>query len=294
VLIIAAAGNDYGGPCNYPGAYSEVVCVMATDSKNMLASFSNIGGEISAPGVYNYSTYLGSTYRYLSGTSMASPHVAGAAALIFSACPTCSASEVRNLINETAIDLGDPGKDILFGYGLVDLTSAFETLAPIEEEIVSDDPALDTPTEEPTDEGDDTTETPTTNPRKDSSTVQEILIVEPLPSKGLKYIPTEVSDIKIVYKLNPLVDNSNLVEVKMYLDNEYISSNTQQQGEFVVENELLNHSQHWVKVVATFEDNTQSTDQIIIDMTYLKSVERSTRKSVLGISISIFDWLGIF
>jgi len=52
-LVIAAAGNDGGAPCSYPAAYSNAVCVVATDSKNLLASFSNIGGELAAPGVYN-------------------------------------------------------------------------------------------------------------------------------------------------------------------------------------------------------------------------------------------------
>jgi subtilisin family serine protease len=55
VLLAAAAGNESGSPCNYPAAYNEVVCVVATDNTNKLASFSNIGGELAAPGVSNYS-----------------------------------------------------------------------------------------------------------------------------------------------------------------------------------------------------------------------------------------------
>jgi len=125
VLVVAAAGNDYGSPCSYPAAYSNAICVVATDSNNKLASFSNVGGELAAPGVSNYSTFLGSTYRTLSGTSMASPHVAGAAATIMSACTTCSTTEVRNILRDTAIDLGAEGQDIIFGYGLVDFSNRY-------------------------------------------------------------------------------------------------------------------------------------------------------------------------
>jgi subtilisin family serine protease len=64
VLLVAAAGNDSGAPCNYPAAYEDVICVVATDQDNKIASFSNIGGELAAPGVSNYSTYLGSQYAY--------------------------------------------------------------------------------------------------------------------------------------------------------------------------------------------------------------------------------------
>lgn len=288
VLIIAAAGNDGGAPCSYPAAYSNAVCVVATDSRNLLASFSNIGGELAAPGVYNYSTYIGSTYRYLSGTSMATPHVSGAAALLMSICTTCSSSEIRTLMRDTAVDLGEMGKDILFGYGLIDLTTAVASLQPT--------PVEETPTEEtPTEEQPVTEPTPTKTPKNTKTTLpQIIMILEPVISKGKKYIPTTSSDIDVKYSLSPILDENNVDKIRIYLDNKEIGSSIEQSGIFVVPKDLLNHSQHWVKVVATFKNKTESSAQLLIDMTYLRTNTKTSGKSVLGISFSIFDWLKIF
>ncbi len=293
VLVVAAAGNESGAPCSYPASYSNVICVMATDSRNMLASFSNIGGELSAPGVYNYSTYLGSTYRYLSGTSMASPHVAGASALLFSICPTCTSSEITQLLESTAIDLGEPGKDILFGYGLIDLTSAVLQLQP--EEIPVETPITETPEEPITEEP---TAKPTTPIKAPKRIAQSISIVEPVVTKAKKYIPTEVADITVKYTLTPILSDSTLTNVTIYVDNEEIESSTKQTDEFILASELFNHSQHWIKTVALFSDGVRSEAQIIVDMTYLKSLSRTSSRisgtSVLGISTSIFDWFRFF
>lgn len=122
VLLVAAAGNDYGGAVSYPAAYDTVVAVSATDSADNVASFSNVGPEVelAAPGVGILSTYKDGGYATLSGTSMATPHVSGAAALAWEANPLLSNAEVRALLQSTADDLGAAGKDNLFGYGLVD------------------------------------------------------------------------------------------------------------------------------------------------------------------------------
>lgn len=286
VLVVAAAGNNGGAPCSFPAAYSNAICVVATDSKNLLASFSNIGGELAAPGVYNYSTYLGSTYRYLSGTSMATPHVSGAAALLFSICQTCTSSEIRTLMRETAVDLGEVGQDILFGYGLIDLTAAVSKLQA--------QPIQETPSQPTIDEPQQNTEQKPTSPKEVKTTTQTIKILEPIASRGKKYIPNSVEDITVKYTLSPLSESSNLEKVYLYIDNKEIESSTEQSGTFVTSKDLFNHSQHWIKVVAKFNNGKESSDQIIIDMTYLRSLEKTNstkQKSVLGISTSIFDWL---
>ncbi|MBU4347685.1 S8 family peptidase [Candidatus Parcubacteria bacterium] len=134
IVQVAAAGNS-GGAVIYPAAYSEVIAVSATDKTDAIASWSSRGPEVdlAAPGVSIYSTYKGQTYATLSGTSMASPHVAGAAALVLTTPVDAwdldndgiwDPAEVQNKLEITAEDLGITGKDNLYGSGLVDAEKA--------------------------------------------------------------------------------------------------------------------------------------------------------------------------
>lgn len=134
MVIVAAAGNS-GGSVLYPAAYPEVIAVSATDQNNQLAWFSSRGPEVdlAAPGVSIFSTYKGSNYATLSGTSMAAPHVAGAAALVLNTPVGAydannngnwDPDEVQAKLQATAVDLGNAGFDNLFGYGLVNAYNA--------------------------------------------------------------------------------------------------------------------------------------------------------------------------
>ncbi len=136
IVIVAAAGNS-GGSVIYPAAYEEVIAVSATDSGNNIASFSSRGPEvdIAAPGVSVYSTYKSTKYATLSGTSMAAPHVAGAAALLIKTPVGLSdtdgdgvwdPSEVKAKLQASATDLGAPGFDTLFGAGLLNAFAAVQ------------------------------------------------------------------------------------------------------------------------------------------------------------------------
>lgn len=109
VVVVAAAGNNGSSQPTYPAYYSNAIAVAATDSDETKASFSNYGSwvDVAAPGVDIYSTYTGSSYRSLSGTSMATPHVAGLAGLLDA--QGRSASQIRAAIENTADPISGTG-----------------------------------------------------------------------------------------------------------------------------------------------------------------------------------------
>ncbi|MEP6819192.1 MAG: S8 family serine peptidase [bacterium] len=112
ILFVAAAGNDAANTDvspHYPSSYDapNVISVAATDSSDGLASFSNFGAQtvhLGAPGVSILSTERNNTYALESGTSMATPHVAGAAALLLSANPNLTVQQLKSLL----VFNGDP------------------------------------------------------------------------------------------------------------------------------------------------------------------------------------------
>lgn len=128
-LVVAASGNDNTDRPGYPAAYPEVLAVAATDPGGGKAEYSNYGDyiDVAAPGTSIASTYPGSRYAALSGTSMASPHVAALASLVRAANPELSNREVMDVLRNTAQDLGDEGKDPLYGYGQIDIRKALQT-----------------------------------------------------------------------------------------------------------------------------------------------------------------------
>lgn len=134
-LIVAAAGNSASSTKHYPAAYDEVIAVTATDQNDNPASFTTFGDwvEVAAPGVDIYSTISKNhtlpvvyPYDYLSGTSMATPHVSGTAALIWSQFPNVTRDWVRAKLRFTADDLGEPGFDKYYGYGRINARKAVE------------------------------------------------------------------------------------------------------------------------------------------------------------------------
>lgn len=133
ILHVAASGNYYGlFGVSYPARYDSVIAVGATDINNKKAGFTDTGKELelAAPGVDVRSCKRGGGYVIFSGTSMASPHAAGTAALVFASDIVDTNNngrindEVRNRLAETAIDLGSEGRDKNFGFGLVNAQAA--------------------------------------------------------------------------------------------------------------------------------------------------------------------------
>lgn len=122
VLLVAASGNDGMGEVSYPATYAACVAVGALDTTGGRAYFSNYGYalDLIAPGVGVVSTIPNSSYAYYDGTSMATPHVSGLAALVFSVNSSLTNKEARTILEGTCVDMGDAGWDMFTGYGLVD------------------------------------------------------------------------------------------------------------------------------------------------------------------------------
>ncbi len=131
VVVVAAAGNTGANIYYYPAAHSHAIAVAATDASDNRAGFSNWGDfvDVAAPGVNVWSTYRGGGYGMMTGTSMATPHVSGLAALILSLNPDLTPDQVRALIEQNADDLGTAGWDPYFGYGRINARRALAQTA---------------------------------------------------------------------------------------------------------------------------------------------------------------------
>lgn len=116
IICVAAAGNEELAQKAYPAGYPETIAVSAIDSMNSIATFSNVGSNIdfAAPGVN-----INSINGYKSGTSMATPHVAAAVAIVKSYNKNFTKEQVMEILKSNAVDLGTPGWDYIFGYGAI-------------------------------------------------------------------------------------------------------------------------------------------------------------------------------
>ncbi len=147
VVLVAASGNSSGATPLYPAAYPQVIAVGATLYNRQLASYSNRGNELCAPGgtstgedlngdsypdmilqnTFDPNTHAVCSFGYwfFAGTSMATPHVAALAALVKSEKPTLTPAEIRQVLGDTA----DASVTADCGFGLVDATRALESVA---------------------------------------------------------------------------------------------------------------------------------------------------------------------
>jgi subtilisin family serine protease len=158
MVVAAAAGNDGGANPIYPARFAkedwangQIIAVGAVDANNKIASFSNRAGDamnfyLVAPGVSIYSTYpkldrktklYVEGYATLSGTSMATPYVTGAVALVKSGWGWLDAPTIANILFTSAKDLGATGVDAIYGRGLLDLQAALGPLGGLSAPISS-------------------------------------------------------------------------------------------------------------------------------------------------------------
>ncbi len=132
VIIVGVTGNNEDH-VTYPGSYSEVIAVSSTTSSRQLADSSAYGNqtEICSPGDEVYSiTGYNSSIVLGSGTSFAAPLVSGAIALMLSMNYSLTNNEIRNLLSISCVDLGEEGKDPLFGFGLLNISAALSHIIP--------------------------------------------------------------------------------------------------------------------------------------------------------------------
>jgi len=127
-ILVAAAGNQFTDEKLYPAAYEEVMAISAINNMGGAAFFSNFGDwiELAAPGTDIYSTTFNDSYGFMSGTSAATPFVAGVAALILTRFSDINNNMVRAQLHFSSDDLGETGFDIHFGYGRVNAKEAVE------------------------------------------------------------------------------------------------------------------------------------------------------------------------
>jgi hypothetical protein len=131
VVLIAAAGNmGPNSPPLYPAADENVIAVTAVDENDKLLPQANQGPHVAlaAPGVNVLEAAPRATYNFTTGTSVAAAHVSGAAALIIERNPGIDPAALEEALFSTARDLGEPGRDPQFGYGLVDPYRALNAL----------------------------------------------------------------------------------------------------------------------------------------------------------------------
>lgn len=139
IELVNAAGNDgpKEGTVSPPGSYPGYLSVAATTTRDTVAGFSSRGPSkfvtseemtpnVAAPGASVVSSVPGGRYQSMSGTSMASPHVAGAVALLLQAAPQATHQQLVDALTKRAVDIDKPGPDNAAGFGRIDVPAAIE------------------------------------------------------------------------------------------------------------------------------------------------------------------------
>jgi thermitase len=196
-IVIAAAGNTSNTNPHYPAYYPNALAVAATTSSDSKASFSTYGAswvDVSAPGAAIYSTYKGDTYANLSGTSMASPMVAGVAGLVFAKGECLTNDCVRNQLEKTA--------DQIAGTGTYWKWGRINALRAVNEPVASLTPTL-TPTSTPSPTP---TSTPVPTPQK-TMTVSDITMSYTIRSNGERRI---FSTVTVLQNTNTPLSNARV------------------------------------------------------------------------------------
>ena len=128
MLIVSTSGNTGVEEVRYPAGFQNVIGVGAVDKFKSLETYSTIGGHVSlvAPGSSIYTTDKDAGYNKVTGTSFAAPQVTGAAALVWSIAPELTSDDVREILMNSADDLGMQGQDIEYGHGLLNIEKAVQ------------------------------------------------------------------------------------------------------------------------------------------------------------------------
>ena len=141
-IVVVAAGNagDKGNPAMWPASHDPVIAVGAIDEHHRVTAFSSSGPyvDVAAPGRRIYSTRPDGRWGNASGTSSATPHVSGAAALLLGVDPTLTQDAIAELLAATAVDIETRGRDDRSGAGVIDVAAALDAVG-----------ALPPPPEEP-------------------------------------------------------------------------------------------------------------------------------------------------
>lgn len=127
ILLIAAAGNSGNRTNVYPAAFHDVVCVSSTDSNNMISVYSCIGNNINiaAPGENIQTVDTSGNITIVSGTSVATQHVAGVAALLWSCDRNLTNAQIKFLLYEGAIETGNHEQ---YGHGILNAKNSYKRL----------------------------------------------------------------------------------------------------------------------------------------------------------------------